>query len=137
MIPKERIVVWVEGLWYGFELNFLVSIQLLVPQIEHFVRLQLKVRGAKTTTIDKEGIEIEQGLSTLLDKEEIHLILSENLLFEMQVLLTKSLGYNFRNNLAHGLSEVGEMNLYPAAYVWWLCLKLVVNNNSFDFKQED
>ncbi|WP_442764265.1 DUF4209 domain-containing protein [Sulfurospirillum cavolei] len=137
LIPKERIVVWVEGLWYGFELNFLVSIQLLVPQIEHFVRLQLKVRGAKTTTIDKEGIEIEQGLSTLLDKEEIHLILSENLLFEMQVLLTKSLGYNFRNNLAHGLSEVGEMNLYPAAYVWWLCLKLVVNNNSFDFKQED
>ena len=137
LIPKERIVVWVESLWQGFELNFLVAIQLLVPQIEHFVRLQLKVRGAKTTTIDKEGIEIEQGLSTLLEKEEIHLILSENLLFEMQVLLSKPLGYNFRNNLAHGLSEVGEMNSYPAAYVWWLCLKLVVNNNSFDFKQED
>lgn len=130
LIPKERIVVWVEGLWQGFELNFLVAIHLLTPQIEHFVRLQLKVRGAKTTTIDKEGIETEQGLSTLLDKEEIHLLLSENLLFEMQVLLAKPLGYNFRNNLAHGLSEVGEMNSYPAVYVWWLCLKLVINNNS-------
>lgn len=136
VIPKERIVVWVEGLWHGFELNFLVAIHLLTPQIEHFVRLQLKIRGAKTTTIDKEGIETEQGLSTLLDKEEIRLVLSENLLFEMQVLLAKPLGYNFRNNLAHGLSEIGEMNSYPAAYVWWLCLKLVINNNSFDFAQE-
>ncbi|AHJ11791.1 DUF4209 domain-containing protein [Sulfurospirillum multivorans] len=134
LVPNERVVAWVEGLWHGFELNFLVSIQLLVPQVEHFVRLELKGRGVKTTTIDKEGIETELGLSKLLEKEEIHLVLSENLLFEMQVLLAKPLGYNFRNNLAHGLSEVGEMNSYPAAYVWWLCLKLVINNNSFDFK---
>lgn len=137
LIPKERIVVWVEGFWHGFELNFLVSIQLLVPQVEHFVRLELKGRGVKTTTIDKEGIETELGLSKLLEKEEIHLVLSENLLFEMQVLLAKPLGYNFRNNLAHGLSEADEMNSYPAVYVWWLCLTLVVNNNSFDFKQEE
>jgi len=136
LIPNERIAVWVEGLWQGFELNFLVAIHLLIPQIEHFVRLQLQIRGIKTTTIDKEGIETEQGLSTLLDKEEVHLFLDENLLFEIQVLLSKPLGYNFRNNLAHGLSEVGEMNSYPAAYVWWLCLKLVVNHNSFDFAHE-
>jgi len=137
LIPKERIDVWVEGLWHGFELNFLVAIHLLVPQIEHFVRLQLKVRGIKTTIIDKEGIETEQGLSTLLDKEDVQLFLDDSLLFELHVLLTKPLGYNFRNNLAHGLSEVGEMNSYPAAYVWWLCLKLVINNNSFDFTQEE
>lgn len=137
LVPKERIVVWVEGLWHGFELNFLVAINLLIPQIEHFVRLQLKVRGIKTTIIDKAGIETEQGLSTLLDKEEVNLFLDENLLFELHILLTKPLGYNFRNNLAHGLSEVGEMNSYPTAYVWWLCLKLVINNNSFDFKQVD
>ena len=137
LIPKERIDVWVEGLWHGFELNFLVAIHLLIPQIEHFVRLQLKVRGIKTTIIDKEGIETEQGLSTLLDKEDVQLFLDDSLLFELHVLLTKPLGYNFRNNLAHGLSEVKELNSYPTAYVWWLCLKLVVNNNSFDFKQED
>jgi tetratricopeptide (TPR) repeat protein len=135
-VPQERTQFWIEGLWYGFEFNFLVALHLLIPQIEHVIRQQLKVREVKTTTIDQNCIETEKGLSTLLEMEEAKSFLNENLLFELQALLTQAQGPNFRNNIAHGLSETGELNSYNSAYVWWLCLKLVINNNSFDFSQE-
>lgn len=136
IIPVHRTVFWIEGLYFGFENNFIVSTHLLIPQIEHLVRVKMKEKGIKTSTIDKDGIETENGLSTLLDNEKITEVLDENILFEFKTLLTEQIGKNLRNNVAHGLSEVHTLRSVYSIYFWWLCLKLVVNNIPFGEDKE-
>ncbi|QOY54004.1 DUF4209 domain-containing protein [Candidatus Sulfurimonas marisnigri] len=128
IIPAYRTVFWIEGLYFGFENNFIVSTHLLIPQIEHLVRVKMKEKGIKTSTISTDGIETENGLSTLLDNEKITEVLDETILFEFKALLTEQIGKNFRNNVAHGLCEVNTLRSIHAIYFWWLCLKLVLNN---------
>ncbi len=47
----------------------------------------------------------------------------------MKFLLTKSIGYNLRNNVAHGLSSRNVFNSIQAVYLWWFILRLVVRNS--------
>jgi len=73
MVSQDRKHLLGYALWLGFEHDFGNAIHLLCPQIEHIVRIQLKEAGAHTSNIDREGIENENGLSTLMDlPEAIH-----------------------------------------------------------------
>ena len=128
VIPPGREVLWAKGLFFGFERDFVVSTHLLIPQLEHFVRMIMKQCGLKTTTLDSMGIETENGLSTLLDHPDIEKALDNNLIFELKALLADSIGPNLRNEVAHGLLEAdGAMSVY-AVYLWWLCLRLVIKS---------
>jgi len=128
VIPMGREGLWAKGLFYGFEGDFVVSTHLLIPQLEHLVRTLMKQSGIKTTTLDSKGIETENGLSTLLDNPDIEKTMDRNLLFEFKALLADSIGPNMRNEVAHGLLEAdGAMSVY-AIYLWWLCLRLVINS---------
>lgn len=131
IIPEGRLEYWSKGLFSGFDTDFSVSIHLLIPQIENLVRVCMKSAGIKTTTLDSDGIETENGLSTLLDNSEINKAIEPNLVLEFKALLTDSIGPNLRNEIAHGLLEVdGSMSIF-AVYLWWLCLKLVINGISW------
>ncbi len=127
VIPPGREELWGKGLFFGFERDFIVSTHLLIPQVEHLVRLSMKQKGIKTTTLDSNGIETENGLSTLLNNPDIKKALDKNLGFEFKALLTDSIGPNLRNEVAHGLLEAYEgMSVY-SIYLWWLCLRIVIN----------
>jgi hypothetical protein len=128
IVPRNRVNIWAEGLYFGFEQNFLVAIHLLIPQIEHLIRTLLKQIPVKTTTLDGDGIEMEKGLSTLFEEEMLVDVMDKNLIIELEILLSNQIGYNLRNNLAHGLLE-GSLNSTETIYLWWLCLKLVINNS--------
>lgn len=127
IVPRDRAGLWAKGLYYGFEEKFIESTHILPFQVEHWIRVELKMRNHKTTVL-KDGVETEKGLSTLLDDEHISEVLDENLLFELKAVLTDHLGPNFRNNVAHGLMDPREGLTAHPMYLWWLCLKLVVNN---------
>ncbi len=129
VIPLGREQLWAKGLFWGFEYEYNISLHLLIPQIEHFVRILMKSRDIRTTTLNSMGIETENGLSTLLEKQaELKTLLGENLLFEFQALLADPVGPNLRNEVAHGLWEAdGSLDNY-SVYFWWLCLRLVMNS---------
>ena len=129
IVPRDRVLIWAEGLYFGFERNFLVSTHLLIPQIEHLIRVILKQENIQTTVLEATGIEKEKGLSTLLEEEKLNDLIGKDLLFDLKSLLTDNMGYNLRNNVAHGLSELGTFNSIESVYLWWLCFKLVVNNS--------
>lgn len=127
VVPRGRAGIWAKGLYYGFEEKFIEATHILPFQVEHWIRVELKMRNHKTTVL-KDGVETEKGLSTLLDDDRISEVLDDNLLFELKAVLTDHLGPNFRNNVAHGLMDPREgLSAHPL-YLWWLCLKLVVNN---------
>lgn len=137
IIPEQRTKLFARGLYFGFEHDFASAIHLLVPQWEHMVRTILKENDVHTTTLDKDGIDMECGLSTLLEKKEAEEIFDDNLLFEMTAFLTHKRGPNLRNELAHGLLNDDRISSYSAIYWWWRSLKLVIHSLVHQIDDED
>ncbi|MDN3510410.1 MAG: DUF4209 domain-containing protein [Candidatus Jettenia sp.] len=128
IIPPDREVLWAKGLFFGFGRDFVVSTHLLIPQLEHLVRIIMKQSEFKTTTLDSNGIETENGLSALLDNPDTEKVMDKNLIFEFKALLSDAVGPNLRNEMAHGLLEADRAESVYAIYLWWLCLRLIINS---------
>ena len=126
VVPADRVDIWAQGLYYGFDRDFLVSSHLLIPQIEHLARILLQQEKIPTTTIDECGVESEKSINSLLQEPKIYELLGRDLTEELKFLLTEPMGLNYRNKICHGL--VGESPNDADIYIWWLCLRLVVNN---------
>jgi hypothetical protein len=125
IVPNGREGLFGKALFQGYERDFVSALHLLIPQIEHMVRFHLKQAGAKTTNLDKDGIENENGLSTLMDLPEAETVFGKDLAFELKTLLCDAFGPNLRNELAHGLIEEDACHSPFAIYAWWLGLRLV------------
>ena len=127
IVPIGREVLFGKALAQGFNMDFATSLHLLTPQIENMVRFQLKAARVSTTHLDQDGIETENGLSTLIDLPETKSILGENVTYEIKALFCDQLGPNLRNNTAHGLIDDNYTRSIDAIYAWWLAFKLVFN----------
>lgn len=128
IVPKGRERLFGKALFAGYEMDFVVALHLLVPQIEHLVRWHLKNAAAKTTNLDNNGIENENGLSALMDMPEALQVLGEDLAFEVRALFCDACGANLRNELAHGLLDDEACKSPYSIYAWWFGLKLVFNS---------
>lgn len=127
IVPPERALAFAKALFYGYDLDFDSAIHRLVPQVENMVRYHLKAAGAVTTDLDRDGIEVEVNLSSLLKRPQALAIFGEDLIFEMQAMFCESRGPNFRHHLAHGLLEDKDFETAFAVYAWCLALRLVFN----------
>lgn len=127
IVPKERSGLFGKALFAGFERDFVTALHLLVPQIEHLVRVHLKQAGVKTTNLDKDGIQNENGMSTLMDLPETEQVFGKDLAFELKSLFCDAFGPNLRNELAHGLLDEDACHSPFAIYAWWLALRLTFN----------
>lgn len=128
VIPRGSEMLLGRALYTGFENDFTVALHLLIPQVESLVRFHLKARGAKTTTLDADGIQTENGLSTLVELPEMEQAFGEDLAFEIRALFCDSHGPNLRNQLAHGLLSFAAFGSAPSIYAWWFWLRIVINN---------
>lgn len=127
IVPKDRTELFGRALFAGYDRDFVTALHLLIPQIEHMVRVHLKQAGAKTANLDKDGIENENGLSTLMDLPEVDEVFGKDLAFELRTLFCDSFGPNLRNELAHGLLDADACHSAFAIYAWWLGFRLVFN----------
>lgn len=128
LVPKGRERLFGKGLYAGFDRDFVAALHLLVPQIEHMVRYHLQEAGVKTSTLDSEGIENENGLSTLMGLEAAESIFGEDLAFEIRALFCDPYGSNLRNELAHGLAGEDVCLSSASVYAWWFALRLTFNS---------
>ena len=127
IVPEGREGLFGKGLFAGYDRDFVTAIHVLIPQIEHLVRVHLKRAGAKTTTLGINGIENENGLSTLMDLPEVEKVFGVDLGFELRALFCDPFGPNLRNELAHGLLDEGACQSIYGIYAWWFTLRLVFN----------
>lgn len=127
IVPKERAGLFGKALFAGYERDFVTALHLLIPQIEHLVRVHLKQAGAKTANLDKDGIQNENGMSTLMDLPEAEQVFGKDLAFELKSLFCDAFGPNLRNELAHGLLDEDGCHSPFAIYAWWLALRLTFN----------
>jgi hypothetical protein len=125
IVPKDRGRLFGKALFAGYDRDFVTALHLLIPQIEHMVRMHLKHSGVQTTNLDKNGIENENGMSTLMDHPNAEIVFGRNMSFELRALFCDASGPNLRNELAHGLLSEDNCNSVAALYAWWFALKLV------------
>jgi hypothetical protein len=116
-----------KALFAGFERDLVTALHLLVPQVEHLVRWHLKSSGVKTTTLSADGVENENGLSTLVDLPEVAKIFGDDLAFELKALFCDAFGPNLRNEVAHGLLDDENCQSAQTVYAWWLLLRMTFN----------
>lgn len=128
IVPESRERLFAKALYAGFEFDFSSAVHLLTPQIEHMIRTILKDSDVHTSTLNADGIDMECGLSTLLDKPESAEIIDENLLFELQILLADQKGPNLRNDVAHGLLDDSSSASLASVYIWWRMFKLIIGS---------
>lgn len=112
------------GLYAGFNYDFLTALHLLSFQLEDFVRNFLKSKGINTIAHDRDNVESEKGLSTLIKDPTFETFFGKNYTFEIAILFAESLGANIRNNIAHGLVPYNSFKSDHYVYAWWLILKL-------------
>ena len=127
IVPIGREVLVGKALFRGYEGDFDTALHLLSPQLENIVRFHLKMAGVKTSTLNEDGIETENGLSTLIDIPKTSTIFGQDLTFELKALFCDNFGVNLRNNVAHGLLDDNQCNSIESVYSWWLGLKLIFN----------
>jgi hypothetical protein len=127
IVPPGRERLFGKALYAGFDRDFTVSMHLLAPQIEHMVRFHLKNAGVKTTNLDIDGIENENGLSTLMGLPEAEKVFGKDLSFEIKAMFCDALGPNLRNEVAHGLLDDDSFQSIHSIYAWWMGLRLVFN----------
>jgi hypothetical protein len=137
IVPMGRAGLFGKALFAGYDKDLVTALHLLIPQIEHMVRWHLKAAGVKTTNLDQNGIENENGLSALMDLPETTRIFGEDRAFELKALFSDPLGPNLRNELAHGLLGEEECKSVYALYAWWLGLRLVFNTFWNEMRKAD
>ena len=127
VVPPDRIRLITKAIFQGFDGDFVSALHLLIPQIENLVRYHLKQHGEKTTNIDINGIENENGFSKLMENPKVEDIFGKNLSFELKSLFCDPFGPNLRNELEHGLIGYEESQSIYSIYAWWLVFRLVFN----------
>jgi hypothetical protein len=136
LVPGDRTDLVAKGLYAGYCRDFVQAIHILIPQFEHMVRMVLKSEGAQTAS-RQDDVEMELGLSALVDLPEMTDCFGEHLTFTIKALMCKPLGPNLRNQVAHGLASFNLCNSGYGVYTWWLILALVVEGFHMMQRAED
>ncbi len=112
------------------------AIHLLVPQLEHSIRMLLHRTGEQTSTLDSYGIQKELNLNSLLYLSKLKEMLGDDLVFTLQGLLVEPPGANIRNGMAHGLMSHGEFFSGSVMYLWWLSTRLCLISGLVRLEEE-
>lgn len=126
LVPNGREEQVGRGLLAGYQGDYATAIHLLVPQLEHIVRVELQTAGIHTQKIGDDGVQSEKGLGSLADFSVTPDLLGEDRAFELKALFCEPIGPNLRNMVAHGLLDDQEAKSVYSLYAWWWVLRLIV-----------
>lgn len=126
-VPDDRIYIYVEGIYEGFNNNFIAAAHLLMPQLENSFRNIANQYGIETTNWAAETQHQNMFGGCL---EKIKDQVDDDLYKELHSFLVDTSTTNFRNELLHGLISPVLINHY-GMYLWWLTLKLVFQTEHY------
>ncbi len=123
-VPEGREDVFARGLFAGMTGDFLSAGHLLVPQLEHSIRMILKQNGVNTLLIKGSGLDEERDLGWLLGHPKTKELFGDDVPFVLRALLLHRFGPQVRDLLAHGMLDPVVLSASPGIYLWWLTLRL-------------
>lgn len=123
-IPIGRHEFFCRGFLAGLQGQFVEALHVLVPQVEHLIRVLLSERGTVVSGVDKDGHEREFDLNKLLEMPETTELLTDDVATSLKLLFVHQAGPNLRNEICHGMLHAGHLYTTTAVYGWWLIIWL-------------
>jgi hypothetical protein len=132
-IPADRTHLFIEGIYAGFQNDFITAAHILIPQVENSLKNIVELCQRNTTRL-AEDIQNDNTLGTILELEKngkmLDGICNRDLLKELNSFLIDNNSVNFRNQLCHGLMTPLLIDYY-GIYLWWLVIKLVTQTDYY------
>lgn len=124
---EERKEIFVKGIEAFLNGDFIVSLHILIPQIEAIIRNLAEKIGIPILKPSQSGGFFYKTLDDLLREKRIIEVLDEDMCLYFRVLLTDPRGWNLRNDICHGISKFEHFNQMVADRIFHvlICLALV------------
>lgn len=125
LVPPDHARRVARALHFGYTRDFETALQYLASEVENIVRYHLKNTGAVTINTDKDGVQMELGLSSLVKMPQMEAFFRADLTFEIKALFCDQDGPNLRNDVAHGLIPDDDAFSIDSVYAWWFLFRMV------------
>lgn len=114
-IKEDRRPIITRGLKAYFEDDYLVSIHLLIPQLEEAIRTMLEIKNIPTFKPNKSGNGFQlRILDDILRDNTVNQLFTVNFANYLRILLTDNRGWNLRNDICHGIASADLFNKMTA-----------------------
>ena len=132
LLPQKKLNQIFAAIQFGFFEDWVVSSYIIPAQIESMLRVRLQNAGIYLLQTDKNLIQQDNLLGTILkdttyrehlDNDEL---LGKNSIFHIEALLNHKHGANLRNEVYHGLCDDEFFTKSSNIYLWWLFLKIII-----------
>lgn len=126
IITKERFLIIEKAMTAYFVKDYLTFIHLLIPQFEEAIRQLVEMNGGTVLTY-KNGSFSLKTLDHLLCDTIVRDVFGEDMSLYFRVLFSDKRGWNLRNNVAHGITDVDDFNKLTSDRLLhsFLCLGLI------------
>jgi hypothetical protein len=113
-VEPDRYEIIRLGLEAYFKGDYIVTIHLLIPQIENAVRNLLVMHGGNVYKPNKNGGNDLKIFDVLLREPSVRNALTEEIAEYFRILFTDSKGWNLRNDVCHGMLRNVDFNFKNA-----------------------
>jgi hypothetical protein len=106
----DRKSFLLRGLQAYFQQDYLITIHLLVPQIETAIRNLVEMSGGQVLKQSRGGGFHLRTLDDLFRTQEVVQIFNEDVALYFRVVLTDQRGWNIRNDVCHGIASENKFS---------------------------
>lgn len=111
IVDADRLSIIRRGLDAYFANDYLVTLSLLIPQIEEAIRNIVEKSGGTTLRPQKGGVGFQvRTFDDVLRDPLIDQCFQKEVSFYLRVLFTDQRGWNMRNDICHGLAQSALFN---------------------------
>ncbi|MCK9436712.1 MAG: DUF4209 domain-containing protein [Proteiniphilum sp.] len=106
VFSESRKPIIQRGIQAYYDNDLIVAIHILIPQIEEAIRNLIELAGGVVLKKNRGGGFQLKTFDDILRDEIIKQVLGENIQLYLRVLFTDPRGWNLRNDVCHGMSEI-------------------------------
>lgn len=120
---KDKVLLS-KGISHLFNDDYISSMHILIPIFENIFRNQFSYHNYPTTTIRSQTNQHEQTFNEFLCSHIVKSNIPELLLNIIKYVMVEDIGFNLRNNIAHGLINLESFNETMSNIVLFLILSI-------------
>lgn len=106
VISETRYTIIQRGIQAYYDNDLVVAIHILIPQVEEAIRNLIELAGGVVLKKDRGGGFQLKTFDEILRDEIVNQVLGEDIQLYLRVLFTDPRGWNLRNDVCHGISEI-------------------------------
>lgn len=111
IFEKSRIEIIRKGIEAYFKDDLIVAVHLLIPQIEDAIRNLIEISGGVVLKKPRNGTGFQlKTFDELLRDDIIIKVFGDDIQMYLRVLFTDQRGWNLRNDVCHGMSDVNSFS---------------------------